>query len=238
MILTISIPDDAKSLLKSGQKVHFGDPFLEDHIRYEITVEVSKKLRIHSDKIFKYLKKFVGDPVNKGELLAEKKGLIKTHTIISEYTGLIKEINHYEGNVIISTSKSQGNQVKAFFKGEVVEIIKNQLKIKVEETHEFNLKQASKNFGGQTIYLKDSSKPIFATQTASRIMVIESINAYLKAKAEALGISGFVTLKNPPQDSSLPKAQIKSIEDYKKIIHLNLPYCLIDKQFSKIYFYK
>jgi len=238
MIITISIPDDVKCLLKSGQKVDLGSPFLENNERDEITVDVSKKLRIHSDKIFKYLKKFVGDPVNKGEILAEKKGIINTLTLTSQYTGLIKEVNHYEGNIIISTSKPQGNQTKAFFKGEVVELVKNQLRIKVEEAHEFNLKQASENFGGQTIYLKDSSKPISAPQISNTIMVIESINAYLKTKSEALGISGFITLKNPPQDSNLPKAQIKTIEDFKKILHLNLPYCIIDKQYSKIYFYR
>ena len=238
MILTISIPDSIKCLLKPGQTVDFNSPFLENKITSEEKIAIAKKLHIPYDRIFKYLKKFVGDPINKDEVIAEKKGLIKTYTILSEYTGIVKEINHYDGNVVIASSNPQSTQVKAFFKGEVIEIEKNQLKLKVEESKEFNLKLASNDFGGQTFYLKDSSKPISAPQTSNKIMVIESITSYLKTKAEALGIKGFVTLKNPPQDSNLPKAQIKNIEDFKKIFHLNYPYCLIDKQYSKIYFYK
>ncbi|MBI4225484.1 hypothetical protein HY612_00015 [Candidatus Roizmanbacteria bacterium] len=238
MIITLFIPDDAKCLLKPGQDVDFNASFYEEKSRSEVNIAVSKKLHIPSDKIFKYLKKFVGDQINKGEVLAEKKSLIKSYFIISEYTGIIKEINHHDGNVIISTSKPQDNQVGAFFKGEVLEILKNQLKIKVGETKEFNLKQASENFGGRTFYLDDASKPISAPQASNKIMVIESITTYLKTKAEALGIKGFITLKSPPQDSDVPKAQIKNIEDFKKILQINLPYCLIDKQYSKIYFYK
>ena len=239
MILTISIPSDGKCLLKPGQIVDFDTDFLENKLNSEITINVSKKLGIASDKIFNYLKKFVGDPIKRGEIIAEKKGLISNLTVESNYTGFIKEINHYDGNVIISSSGGQQtNKIKAFFKGEVVDLNKNQLKIKVGHLQEFNIKLVTDNFGGQTFYLKDATKPIFSLQTSNKIMVIESITAYLKTKAEALGIKGFVTLKTPPQESNLPKAQIKNIEDFKKVLHLNFPYCLVDKQYSKIYFYR
>lgn len=238
MILSLSIPDGAKCLLKQGQTVDFNSPFLENKMTSEQTIAISKKLHIPSDKIFKYLKKFVGDTISQGEVIAEKKGLINNHIIVSQSAGVIKEINHYEGNVVIASSNSQSDQTKAYFKGEVVEIEKYQVKILVEEVQEYNLKLASDNFGGQIFYMKDSSKSISAMQTSKKIMVSESITSYLKAKAEALGMSGFVTLKNPPQDSDLPKAQIKNIDDFKKALHLNSPYCLIDKQYSKIYFYR
>jgi len=238
MNLTISIPDGVKCLLKPGQTVDSDSDFLENKTTSEITVNISKKLGIASNKIFNYLKKFVGDPIKKGEIIAEKKGLINNITVESNSTGFIKEISHYDGNVIISSSGQQSYKIKAFFKGEVVDLDKNQLKIRVEQMQEFNLKFVTDNFGGQTFYLKDVTKPIFAQQTSNKIMVIESIAAYLKTKAEALGIKGFVTLKTPPQDSNLAKAQIKNTEDFKKVLHLNFPYCLIDKQYSKIYFYR
>ena len=238
MILTISIPDNSKCLLQPGQKVDHDTLFLENKISSEESIVIAKRLHIPSDKIFKYLKKFVGDTVNKGEILAEKKSLITTLSILSDFSGIIKEINHNDGNVIVSTITPQSKQIKAYFKGEVFELEKNQLKIKVEKVQEFDLKQVTANFGGETFYLKDASKPISDPQTSNKIMVIESITPYLKTKAEALGIRGFVTLKKLSQDSNLPHAQIKNIEDFKKILHLNFPYCLIDKQYSKIYFYK
>ena len=170
MILTISIPIGGKCLLKPEQNVDFDSDFLENEATSEITINVSKKLGIASDKIFHYLKKFVGDPVKKGEVIAEKTGLISNLTVESNFQGFIKEINHYDGNIIISTpAGEQINKIKAFFKGEVVELNNNQLKIKVGHLQEFNLKLVTDNFGGQTFYLKDPTKPIVALQTSTKI---------------------------------------------------------------------
>ncbi|OGK23811.1 hypothetical protein A2954_02980 [Candidatus Roizmanbacteria bacterium RIFCSPLOWO2_01_FULL_37_12] len=238
MYLTVTIPEDTKCLLKLGQIVDFNSPFLENKIISDISIPVANKLHIPSDKIFNYLKKFVGDAIDSGEVFAEKKSVINNYKVVSDSKGIIKEINHQTGEVTISTSISRSGYIKSYFKGEVVELEKKYLKVKTAEIREFNLKQATSDFGGETIYLKDSTKPIFATQSSNKIMVTESVTSYLQAKAEALGIKGFVTLKNPPQVSNLANALIKIIDDFKMILHLNLPYCLINKQFSKIYFYK
>lgn len=238
MFLIITIPDEIKCLLKTGQKVDFNTPFFENKVVREETVTISDKLGIPQDKIFKYLKKFVGDRLEKGDVIAEKRGLISIDVVVSEYAGIVKEINHYDGSIVISTLTAKDSETKAFFKGEVEKIEKSKLKLKVQEVEEFRLKQATENFGGQVFYFIDPQKSIFATQTSNKIIVSEIISSYLKVKLEALGIKGFVSLKNPPPDSNLPKAQIKNSEDFNKILHLNFPHCLIDKQYSKIYFYR
>lgn len=237
MFLNITIPDNADCLLKPGQKVDFDTPFLEKKISTELSIEIALKLQIPSNKIFNYLKKFVGDTVEKGEILAKKSALLKNHVVVSEHSGIIKEINHVDGIIIISTSGSAVNQTKASFKGEICDIKKDKIKLKVEQLQEFPLKQVDYYFGGETLYLKDPDKPMFALQTSDKILITESVASYLRAKAEALGIRGFVTLKNPPQESNLPKAQIKNIDDLKKIFHLNFPYIYADKSLNKIYFY-
>ncbi|OGK12494.1 hypothetical protein A3C98_01375 [Candidatus Roizmanbacteria bacterium RIFCSPHIGHO2_02_FULL_37_15] len=238
MNISISTPTDTKCILKVGQKVDFNTPFIEDYQSEDIIISIAKKLQIPSDKIFKYLKKFVGDPIQKGDIIAERKSLISKNVILSDYNGVIKEINHYEGTVNISIYKSKNTFTNAYFKGEIVELTKERIKIKVTEAKDFQLKQASTNFGGETIFFKDPYGPIFASQAANKIMIAEVVDVYLKTKAEALGIRGFVTMRVPPQNSDLPEAQIKTIEDFKQILKLNLPYCLIDKQYSKIYFYR
>lgn len=238
MFLNIPIADDVNCLLKTGQTVDFNSPFLEKKSTTDLSVEVAMKLRIPSHKIFNYLNKFVGDTVKKGDILAKKKALLNNAVVVSESEGVIKEINHLDGKIIISAENSKINRINAFFKGEVVELKKNNLKLKVGQLHEFNLKIASDYFGGEAFYLKDSSNPMFATQTSNKIMIIESVASYIITKAEALGIKGFITLKNPPQDSILPKGQIKNIDDFNKILHLKLPNCFIDKYNNKIYFYR
>lgn len=238
MNLTISIPEDAQCLLKPGQIVDFGTLFLEKKIQSDAIIPISKNLRIAPDKIFKYLKKFVGDSLLKGDVIAEKKGFINSQKIWSEYDGVIKEINHDAGNIVMSTSQTDAKQIGAYFKGEVVEIKKDQVKIKVDQVHEFVIKLASENFGGKALYLLDESNSISEPEAANSVLVRESISLYLKTKAEALGIKGFITLKNPPTAASTPYAQIKNSEDFKKILQHNFTYCLLDKQYSKIYFYK
>jgi len=53
-----------------------------------------------------------------------------------------------------------------------------------------------------------------------------------------LGGIGFITLTRLPEQSSKPQAQIKIIEDFKKVLTLKYPYCLVNKKDSKIYFYQ
>src|SRR3989344_5524482 len=237
MNIIVSIPDGVKCLLKTGQKVEFSTPYLENKVVNDITIPVAIKLNIASDKIFSYLKKFVGDSIEKNEIIAEKKGLIGKSKIISNSTGVIKEINHYSGEIIVSSPTSQKDQVLAFFQGEVSGIDKKQVKLEVQDAHEFICKQISADFGGETFYLKNAAESMFAPQMSNKILVIESVTPYLLTKAEALGIEGFVSLKSPLQDSTIAKAQIRNIDDFKKVFPLNLPYCLINKQYSKIYFY-
>src|SRR3989344_7443649 len=128
MNITVSIPDGVKCLLKTGQKVEFSTPFLENKVINDITIPVAKKLNIASDKIFNYLKKFVGDSIGNNEIIAEKKGLIGRSKIISNSPGIIKEINHYTGEIIVSYPTSQKDQLLAFFKGEVSGIDKKKVK--------------------------------------------------------------------------------------------------------------
>lgn len=238
MNISVTIPSEVKCLINPGQNVDFTTPFLENKFVSEITIPVAKKLNIPSDKIFNFLKKFVGDTVEKGDVLAEKKGLITNSKVLSGTKGVLKEINHNTGDLIISSLTSKSGFISSFFKGEATEIVDHQLKLKVKDSHEFNLKQSNSEFGGEAFYLKDTSKPIFAPQMLNKIMICETITPYLLIKTEALGIKGFITLKSISQDSNLAKAQIKNIDDFNKIFHLNLPYCLINNHYSKIYFYR
>ncbi len=237
MLITISIPEEGTCLLKSGQKVDFDSFFLEKKIPSDSIIPISAKLKVKPDKIFRYLKKFVGDKIERNEIIAEKKSLFSTETIISENTGIIKEINHSEGNLLV-TNLQQSTQIKAFFKGEVNSITKNEMKLKVDSAEEFALKTVNADFGGFALYIKDKDKSISAQDSLNPIMIIESFTNYLQAKAEALGIKGFVYLKKLDTEISSPNAQVKNNEDLKKIFRLNYPYCLINNNYSKIYFYR
>ncbi len=76
MNLSFSLPQNSTCLLKVGQKVDFETPFFAGRKSEDVTILIAEKMGIPPAKIFTYLKKFVGDTVKKGDILAAKKGLL------------------------------------------------------------------------------------------------------------------------------------------------------------------
>lgn len=240
MHLHITIPQGAECLIKSGEEVEFDTPFIKINQSVELAIPVASRLGITPDKIFHHLKKFVGEKIEKGELLATKKGMLTTAKVTSDYEGIIKEVDHVHGNIIIKTNTEEKNVINSHFKGHIVEIEKDVIKLKVHKGEEFSLKKASQSFGGEVHYLKDDAlnSTITASDIENKVIVAESINSYVESKYEALGGKAFVTLHNTADTHTSPYAQLKNIEDYKKIHHLQYSYCLIDSDSSRIYFYQ
>ncbi|OGK26237.1 hypothetical protein A3C28_03535 [Candidatus Roizmanbacteria bacterium RIFCSPHIGHO2_02_FULL_39_9] len=59
----------------------------------------------------------------------------------------------------------------------------------------------------------------------------------MASKAEALGIKGMITFKDFQEKPAIHLALLKNTADLAKIFSLSLPYCVITKESSKIYFY-
>jgi len=236
MILTIDVDDTKDLIIKPGQKVDFDTPLKEKKYPQEIKILIAQFLDIPPQKIFVYLKKVVGEKIKKGELLAEKKGFFSRKKCISQYDGIIKEINHQEGFLLIESHSDIDEVTPAFFKGEIVALESNKIKIKVGHYKSFELKQATDDFGGKIFYL-NSSIVLSEEETIDKIIVSQSISSYGQTKLETLGIKGFVILYPLPEKTFLPWAKLKNITDWQTINDLNFPYCIINKKGGKIYFY-
>lgn len=238
MIISIPIPEGTKCLLKIGTAVDLGQDFLEIENKVSVTIPLAKKFNIPAKDIFKHIKKFVGEPLTKGEILAVKKGFFTTTKILSEYEGTIKEIDHHEGHLVIETSTGEKNKLPAYFKGEIESINKSELKIKVKTGKEYPLKKTSGNFGGKAIYIEDSGVNSITADCNTAIGIAESFTSYSQSKTEALGIDGYISLNTLPEETRLPHAQIKQINDFKKIFEHKLNYCIINEKKSTIIFYQ
>lgn len=237
MIISIAIPEHAKCLLKNGSNVDIGTPFLEFSTQSLVNIPLAKKLKIHPASIFKYIKKFVGEPLKKGEVLALKKGFFSSTKILSEYDGIIKEIDHDDGQLLIEIENNEKKKTLAYFKGEVEEINKYELQLKVKTGKEYLTKKTTGNFGGQTMYLKDSDDKTITAECNNSICVVESPTSYTQSKTEALGINGFITLNSLPEETNLPNALFKQISDIKKVMEYKLPYCIVNEKKGTITFY-
>lgn len=237
MLISVPISVFDHCLLKEGQPVDFDTPFLEKKIEEEINISIAKNLNVPPQKIFHYLKKFVGESIEKNETIAINKGIFTTKKIVSNYSGLIKEINHSDGSITISSKTKIDNTVNAFFKGKVNKIKKNEVSVEVDKGEQFPAKNVSHDFGGKTFY-SDNNSDFLSENLFNSIVVCDSITSYLKTKAEALGCHGFLSLTKLTCESEILYAQFKNINDYKKIIKLKFPYCTIISTSSMIYFYQ
>jgi hypothetical protein len=238
MLINIPIPDNAKCLLKNGDKVDIGTPYLEYKTTSSVSIPIAKKLGISPTSIFKHIKKFVGEPLKKGDIVASKKGLFTSVKIMSEYDGVLKEIDHNEGIFIIDIDDGTNKKDLSYFKGEVETINKKEIQIKVKSAKEYPLKQSTGNFGGKTIYITNIKSIEINTDCDNSICVAESISTYVQSKTEALGIHGYVTLNKLPEETELPNVLLKQIDHMKKIFELKLPYCIIDEKKGIIVFYQ
>ncbi|MFA6533204.1 MAG: hypothetical protein WCT22_04380 [Patescibacteria group bacterium] len=237
MLISIPISVSDHCLLKEDQVVDFETPFLQKKVEEEVNISIAKNLNVSPQKIFHYLKKFVGESIEKDETIAVNKGMFTTKKIVSKYSGLIKEINHSNGSITILSKTEVENTVNSFFKGKVAKIKKNELSIEVGKGEQFPLKNISQNFGGKTFYA-DKSSDFYTENISNSIVVCENITSYYKSKAEALGCNGFLSLSKLSEDLEAPFAQLKNINDYKKIIKIKFTYCTVVSSSSTIYFYQ
>ncbi|MEK7597695.1 MAG: hypothetical protein AAB441_03570 [Patescibacteria group bacterium] len=236
MLINIPLSISDHCLLKEGQDVDFETPFLQKKVEQVINISIAKNLNVLPEKIFHYLKKFVGESIEKGETLAINKGIFTTKKIVSKYSGLIREINHSDGSITILSKTETENTVNSYFKGKVNKIKKNELLIEVNKGEQFLGKNISQNFGGKTFY-SDENSDFNSENISNSIVICENITSYYKTKAEALGCQGFLSLSKLSEESGTPFAQLKNINDYKKIIKIKFTYCTILSNSSIIYFY-
>lgn len=237
MVLSIPMPEAGKPLIKSGQKVDFNTPIFEQKIRREMKIFISQKIDVSPQKIFQYIKKLVGDRVEKGELLAEKKSFMGGRHYKSEYEGILKEINHTDGSVVLEVSTQENTIATSFFKGEITKIDGKELHLKVEKAKQFEVKEQTGSFGGKTYIMKKEHDQVSEEDVAGCVIIADSVSSYSQMKLEALGVSGFVILHHLKEKTDSPRALFKHIKEFEESCKHGLPYCFVDAASSTIVFY-
>jgi hypothetical protein len=238
MKFPVKIPSGHEVLITIGQQVDFETPLLKKHTTVGSTVPLSNILQFPPEKIFLNLKKFVGEKVKKGDLLAEHKTFFSTKQYISEFEGLIKEVNHQTGTVTIETASENTNTINCFFVGEVTNITEGYLELNVKKYKEYEI-HATHYFGGETLYVRDTTtETVTEEQIDNKILCTERIQPYDQVKYETLGVKSFITLEDLNNKSSLPRARVKQKHDLEEILNAQLPYCIIGHDESTIVFYE
>ena len=236
MTIKIKLPPHKELLLTLDQTVDYDTPFYRKSVAKLTTLPVAEVLGIAAEKIFLHLKKFVGEKVKKGDIIAEQKSFLSTKQYLSEVEGTLVEINHEKGTVVIETTAESTDIVNCFFNGVIAGISSEEISVKVGKFLEIKADNTANFLGGPVFYYTPKTT-IVEEMIERKLIVAEKIPTYDIIKMEALGAKGFITLEGIKTATSLPKIKIKEQIDFKRVIDHKFPYCLIGDNPSTVFFY-
>ncbi len=245
MVLNIPIPSETDVLIKEGDTVDFQTPLYKGRVKRDVKVPLAHMLNINSKKIFTVLKKFVGEDVKKGDVVAFHAGVFTRKSYISEHNGVIREVNHTEGYLVIESETDQSRDKSAWFKGEIAKITKdekgkvNGIDLKVEDTKKIDARKISADFGGKITYLNQEKLQLVSEDEVNGcVIVIESLQSYELAKLETLGASGIIFVKQPKDIPAVPYAILEKPENINDLNNEKFPYCIVNKNKGTIHIYR
>ncbi|OGK55874.1 hypothetical protein A3J15_04000 [Candidatus Roizmanbacteria bacterium RIFCSPLOWO2_02_FULL_38_10] len=241
MILNLKIPDEAKILVKEHEQIEIGEPLYELGQDQTFQINIADRLHIKPQNIFQFLNKVIGESVKAGELLASKKGVIKTTKVFSPQEAIIKEISHINGIMTLLTSGKNAvkkKSIKSYFNGKIKAANHDHLLVEIKESLPFEVRAIQCDFGGETVYLTDKNDyyTITADLIRDRVVITSELTSHLAIKCEAIGAAGFLFLK-AKVDNDIPDATISSESDFKKIIDDKKKFVLISKKDGLAVFY-
>lgn len=242
MDITLTLPEKIDHSLKVGDSIDFGDKFYSSAVQETVTVNVADKLGVKSETIFRYLTKIIGENVSKGELLASKKGMLTTKKIHAPVSGVIREISHASGSILLSKTEASlaknGATVRAQFRGKIKETKQNLLVVSVENAKRIELKTVTADGYGQVFYFTDESFYFTSHEREinEKVIVISELKSHIAVKCEALGAQSFLYLATKMQQD-IPSAAFATVADYDTIIHLKRNNVIFSKHDKIALFY-
>lgn len=232
MTITVAIPKIAHTLVSVGDKIEPGTQLYESKKKKNISINIAEKLSIKPDTIFHYLDKIIGEEVQKGELLASKKGLMRTRRVFATHEAVIKEISHVTGEIILMTddeevvvTSSPVTNPLIGLRGVVEKIASNSMTINIKSGDSYEVKNVNSDCAAELYYFADESHYFTATEDdiANKIIVIDTLKPHIQVKCEALGCVGFLCASGSVQ-SDIAHATFVNQKDYDTMIRHKYKY--------------
>ncbi len=242
MEISFTLPQHIVLLQDTSSDVSIGDNLYKIKNRKQIKVDVASSLHIDPSDIFCHLVKVIGDSVDEGAVIAEKKGVLRKNQVKSPIKGIIENIDHSTGELIITHASTKSSQVKkSFFHGKIVSYDETESILKVHIKGKGNIYEAdtiSLDSGGEAFYLKDE-KLYYSTagdDINGKIIVIDEIKPYMETKFDTLDAGGIVHAKGASL-LSIPSASLKNPDDITTIFKEELAFVCSSSLDKKIIFY-
>lgn len=189
-------------------KVHTGDKITFDTVIADSsqsppashTVPLSNILKFKPEKIFKHLKKNIGDKIYKGDVLAIHDGIFSTKKYIADLDGLLTGVNHLTGEVTLEQASSDTHSapILSLAEGTVGTIHNGVMQCKVGKVLTIELKEVvEKRFGGRTIVTDNAhATTLTLPQVQGSVIIAPDFSEYVLSKLSALGATHIITPKD------------------------------------------
>lgn len=204
MQITISFPKNSKLHVEENTSVKLDDPFYSVGTDKTHDIQVAEMLHIKPADIFKYAKVSVHDTISSGDIIAEKKSLLKKNVVKAPIDGVISAIDHEEGVISISSENDSEQITPTFFAGEIntLDLENNTINITLPNGFAFDVQSIDNDCGGKVSFIEEKDTfTLDADDVAGNILITKHVHPHIEAKADTLGASGIVYCSGNPDSN-------------------------------------
>jgi hypothetical protein len=229
-LLPILIPEGFELKVAVGNKVDSGDVLAEGVEKgHEEVIHISHELKLIPQKAIKTLKKHLGDSVAEGEILANKSSLLGGHKIISQFSGIIVNIDTEKGDVYIRLLGSQNvKTITAPVGGTVDSINKQQVVLKTDKEAIVAVDGVGGEGEGEIEAITSLDERVLDHRVEGKVLLAKDFDKVALFKAVGLEAAGIVA--ENLTDIDFVDLQGKNVrmpvltvaeEDFRKLVKLN-----------------
>jgi len=239
MKVPVRIPQNSEVLVKSGQTIDFSTPFHTKKEKKKMDIPLASILKFKPEKIFMHLKKVIGDHIKPGDLIAENKAFLSTRQYVSQIDGIIREINHESGMLVVELETGQDSVVNCFFAGEVAALYDDHLELEVKDALKCELIDECSHYTGAPLsYLSTEQAVLLAEEDIEDRFIVTAVILPLDhIKIEAFGAKAYITDTKKQIEGKIHQHVVKNSDDFERVFRKKYPYALVGVDGKSIYFY-
>jgi hypothetical protein len=199
--ISVLLPPDSTVLTHVGDAVTFDTEIARTSQKPTTsqTIQIAESLKFRPSKIFKHLKKNIGDKIYKGDVVATKDAVFATKKYIADADGILTSVNHHSGEIVIeyTSGEEKKSSLIALLEGTVNAVEKDKIVFKTSKILSIDLTEAPKDRIGGKVVITDDTNAMQLTmpQISGKIIVSSDVSDYVLSKFEALGASYIIVTK-------------------------------------------
>jgi hypothetical protein len=194
-LLPILLPKGFNPKISVGNIISTGDILAYKNISKEEGIPLAENLGISSLKVLKCLKKGLGDKVEQGETLAEKKKMVGGKKVVSPFSGTITRLEESTGILYICVHSAEISEtIKSPVDGKVTFCDNNKIVLETEKEAITVDKVSGFGARGELIFLsgEEIKQDEITKDLVKKIVLGMSFEKAAISKAFALGVSGII----------------------------------------------